>query len=139
MNDTHNSHAMEFAYPQSMSNCVQCHAGKLDAILTDANFRPTVCKSCHVVTGPTVGVEAGRAPAFATIFANKGLAFTASKHMGNDFYTTTAGGVDVNPADCNVCHTIAGGSPRPSRTCTPATTRPSSPTPPAPAGPTPSR
>ena len=30
MNDVHMSHAMEFAYPQSMKNCVTCHAGKLD-------------------------------------------------------------------------------------------------------------
>ncbi|MDH3401571.1 MAG: hypothetical protein OEM03_11480, partial [Chromatiales bacterium] len=30
MNDVHMSHAMEFPYPQSMANCVTCHAGKLD-------------------------------------------------------------------------------------------------------------
>ncbi len=38
MNDVHMSHAMEFPYPQSMSSCVTCHEGKLDTVLTDANF-----------------------------------------------------------------------------------------------------
>ena len=33
MNDVHMSHAMEFPYPQSMSNCVTCHEGKLDTVL----------------------------------------------------------------------------------------------------------
>ena len=51
MNDVHMSHAMEFPYPQSMSNCVTCHEGKLDKILTDANFTAATCKSCHPVTG----------------------------------------------------------------------------------------
>ena len=104
MNDTHNTHAMEFNYPQSMANCVQCHSGKLASILTDANFKPTVCKSCHVVTGPVGGVERGRAPPLATIFANKG--FTALHTM--DLYAATAGGVDVDPAACNVCHKAGG-------------------------------
>jgi hypothetical protein len=43
MNDVHMSHAMEFPYPQSMSNCVTCHEGKLDKILTDANFKISTC------------------------------------------------------------------------------------------------
>jgi len=51
MNDVHMSHAMEFPYPQSMSNCVVCHEGKLDQVLTDANLNATTCKSCHPVTG----------------------------------------------------------------------------------------
>jgi OmcA/MtrC family decaheme c-type cytochrome len=51
MNDVHMSHAMEFPYPQSMANCVTCHEGKLDTILTDANFTIATCKSCHPVTG----------------------------------------------------------------------------------------
>ncbi|MEJ2556729.1 MAG: hypothetical protein P8186_10975 [Anaerolineae bacterium] len=38
MNDVHMSHAMEFPYPQSMSNCVTCHEGKLDKILTDVQW-----------------------------------------------------------------------------------------------------
>lgn len=68
MNDTHMSHAMEFAYPQSMANCVVCHEGKLDTLtLTDANFTSATCKSCHPVTGPAEGTDAKRAPALATI------------------------------------------------------------------------
>jgi OmcA/MtrC family decaheme c-type cytochrome len=67
MNDTHMSHAMEFPYPQSMSNCVTCHEGKLNLILTDANFKGKTCKSCHPVTAPAEGTEAKRAPALKTI------------------------------------------------------------------------
>jgi len=51
MNDVHMSHAMEFPYPMSMSNCATCHEGNLAAALDDSNFRPDVCKSCHVVQG----------------------------------------------------------------------------------------
>ena len=51
MNDVHMSHAMEFPYPQSMSNCVTCHEGKLDLILADDKFTMETCKSCHPVTG----------------------------------------------------------------------------------------
>lgn len=51
MNDVHMSHAMEFAYPQSMKNCVACHAGKLDVVLAKENFKAETCKSCHAVEG----------------------------------------------------------------------------------------
>jgi OmcA/MtrC family decaheme c-type cytochrome len=51
MNDVHMSHAMEFPYPQAMANCVTCHEGKLETLLSDANFRAETCKSCHPVTG----------------------------------------------------------------------------------------
>ena len=51
MNDVHMSHSMEFPYPQSMANCVTCHEGKLDRVLSDANFKIETCKSCHPVTG----------------------------------------------------------------------------------------
>ena len=67
MNDVHMSHAMEFAYPQSMSNCVTCHAGKLNLILTDANFTIETCKSCHPVNGGTDaqnGVDSQGRPVF---------------------------------------------------------------------------
>ena len=53
MNDVHMSHAMEFPYPQSMRNCVTCHEGKLDKILTADNFNLETCKSCHPMTGGT--------------------------------------------------------------------------------------
>ncbi|MEJ2705569.1 MAG: hypothetical protein P8Z79_24270, partial [Sedimentisphaerales bacterium] len=67
MNDVHMAHAMEFPYPQSMSNCATCHEGKLDMILTDANYKLETCKSCHPVTGPEEGTLPNRAPALATI------------------------------------------------------------------------
>ena len=67
MNDVHMSHAMEFPYPQSMANCATCHEGKLNLILTDANFRGKTCKSCHPVNGPAEGAEANRAPALRAI------------------------------------------------------------------------
>ncbi len=51
MNDTHMSHAMEFPYPQSMSNCVTCHEGKLDRVLADEQFVIETCKSCHPLEG----------------------------------------------------------------------------------------
>ena len=54
MNDVHMSHAMEFAYPQSMGNCATCHEGsRLANTLTDNNFTIETCKSCHPVTGGT--------------------------------------------------------------------------------------
>lgn len=52
MNDVHMSHAMEFPYPMSMSNCATCHRGaNLTAVLDNSNFRPDVCRSCHVIQG----------------------------------------------------------------------------------------
>jgi len=51
VNDVHMSHAMEFPYPQSMSNCVTCHEGQIDQILADENFTEATCRTCHVVTG----------------------------------------------------------------------------------------
>jgi len=111
MNDTHNSHAFEFNYPQSMSNCITCHAGKLANVINDANFKPTVCKSCHPVNGPTPlvgngGVETGRAPALKALWAAAGVTTT---HASIDLYGVTDGGVDANPALCNgACHKAGG-------------------------------
>ncbi|MGR9052640.1 MAG: multiheme c-type cytochrome [Gammaproteobacteria bacterium] len=51
MNDVHMSHAMEFPFPQSMKNCATCHAGKLDRVLSDDNFKISTCKSCHALEG----------------------------------------------------------------------------------------
>jgi OmcA/MtrC family decaheme c-type cytochrome len=67
MNDVHMSHAMEFPYPQSMSNCATCHEGKLDKILTDANYKLETCLSCHPLTGPEEGTESNRPPALASV------------------------------------------------------------------------
>jgi hypothetical protein len=90
MNDTHMSHAMEFAYPQSMANCVTCHEGKLDTlVLTDANFTLATCKSCHPVTG-VGGTDPKRAPSLTAL-----LQPVAAIHT-MDLYTYTG--------DCNFCH-----------------------------------
>jgi OmcA/MtrC family decaheme c-type cytochrome len=58
MNDVHMSHAMEFPYPQSMSNCATCHEGKLTQILDNSNFTAQTCQSCHPVTGTDAWPEA---------------------------------------------------------------------------------
>jgi len=42
---------MEFSDPQSMANCVTCHEGKLDTVLSDNNLNMETCKSCHPMTG----------------------------------------------------------------------------------------
>jgi len=88
MNDVHMSHAMEFPYPQSMANCVTCHEGKLDVILTDDNFTVETCKSCHPVAGPEEGTDPHRAPALSAI----------TPHDSEDMA-------------CNVCHTAGGTAP----------------------------
>ena len=72
MNDVHMSHAMEFAYPQSMSTCNTCHEDKLDLILTAENFTAETCKSCHAVSGP--GKEK-QAPALETIWIDENVTF----------------------------------------------------------------
>ncbi|RPJ84327.1 MAG: hypothetical protein EHM13_04850, partial [Acidobacteria bacterium] len=97
MNDTHMSHAMEFAYPQSMANCATCHEGKLNAVLTDANFTLATCKSCHPVTA-VGGADSKRAPALKDILP-------AAIHT-MDLYTYA----DASPASCNFCHK-AGAAP----------------------------
>lgn len=91
MNDVHMSHAMEFPYPQSMSNCATCHAGKLDTILTDANFKISTCKSCHPVTGPG---KANGAPALKTVMPE-----------------AIHGAMDLNTVDCTTCHGVGKAAP----------------------------
>ncbi len=91
MNDVHMSHAMEFPYPQSMANCVTCHEGKLDVVLSDANFTVQTCKSCHPVTG---AVAEGEEPAYDTT----GLALETI--LPPDIH----GSMDLNATDCTSCH-----------------------------------
>lgn len=91
MNDVHMSHAMEFPYPQSMSNCVTCHEGKLDKVLADANFTGETCKSCHPVTGSEEHPSA--APALMTI-------------MPEDH-----GDMDLNTETCTDCHAVGEDAP----------------------------
>jgi OmcA/MtrC family decaheme c-type cytochrome len=117
MNDTHNSHAMEFAYPQSMSNCTTCHEGKLDKILTDANFTGLVCKSCHSVYN--AADPAGRAPSFAGPVLGPKLSYHTFNWV--DVYDASHNVIGpagtVKEADgsylaCNACHAenIADGN-----------------------------
>jgi hypothetical protein len=93
MNDVHMSHAMEFEYPQSMANCATCHAGKLDSILTDANFTAETCKSCHPVTGSAQSEKPQ--PSLQTIWVNAGV---------DSFHNA---GLTCNSASCHV----AGAGP----------------------------
>ncbi len=86
MNDVHMSHAMEFAYPQSMKNCVTCHAGKLDVALADDKFKAETCKSCHAVDGL------------------KEKMTTASFNHGQITE-------NLDTTVCTVCHTTGGAAP----------------------------
>ncbi len=92
MNDVHMSHAMEFAYPQSMANCTTCHEGKLNAVFADENFTLETCKSCHAVTGSAQYADAKRAPPLKNVLP-------AAIHT-MDLYTYTG--------DCNACHKTGG-------------------------------
>jgi len=94
MNDVHMSHAMEFPYPQSMSSCVTCHEGKLDTILTDANFTVATCKSCHPVTGAKAAAKEGEEPAWDTTGLALKTIVPAAIH----------GSMDLNTTDCTMCH-----------------------------------
>jgi OmcA/MtrC family decaheme c-type cytochrome len=87
MNDVHMSHAMEFPYPQSMSNCVACHEGKLDMILTAENFNGETCKSCHPVTGSE---EVG----------------TVELALRTILPEAIHGAMDIETADCASCHGV---------------------------------
>ena len=99
MNDTHMSHAMEFPYPMSMSNCNTCHEGKLDRILTDANFTAETCKSCHAVQGIDAKpgeayAQAHRAPPLQYLWDESGF---AGIHDIDDNCSTCHSDPDVFP------------------------------------------
>jgi OmcA/MtrC family decaheme c-type cytochrome len=94
MNDVHMSHAMEFPYPQSMSNCVTCHEGKLDKILTDENFKISTCKSCHPMTGAKAEAAEGAEPAYDTTKLALKTILPDAIH----------GKMDLNTIDCTTCH-----------------------------------
>ncbi len=89
MNDVHMSHAMEFPYPQSMANCVTCHEGKLDRVLSDSNFKAETCKSCHAVTGK-------KDPA--------GAWDTTKLALNTILPPAIHGSMDLNTTDCTLCH-----------------------------------
>lgn len=98
MNDVHMSHAMEFAYPQSMANCVACHEGKLASVLTDENFVIETCKSCHPVNGASYPdkdySDDKRAPALADILPLQG---SITAH--NPPFATACNGCHKDPLD----------------------------------------
>jgi OmcA/MtrC family decaheme c-type cytochrome len=98
MNDVHMSHAMEFPYPQSMSSCVTCHEGKLDAVLSDDSFTVETCKSCHPVTGVEDLDEDGEPTAHDTT----GLALKTilPSPIHDD--------MDYDAVDCASCHSEGG-------------------------------
>ncbi len=87
MNDVHMSHAMEFLYPQSMSNCVVCHEGKIAQINADAQFTLNTCKSCHPFK-----VNTGKEAAMALP--------TLAGHP-----------IPISGVECNVCHKTGGAAP----------------------------
>jgi len=89
MNDVHMSHAMEFPYPQSMSNCATCHDGKLDLALANANFTLETCKSCHPISGDPQNIM--DAPALLDVMP------TAPGLFDHSTYDDTV--------TCTVCHT----------------------------------
>jgi OmcA/MtrC family decaheme c-type cytochrome len=102
MNDTHMSHAMEFAYPQSMANCVTCHEnpaqpGKvMTNFLTDANMKLATCKSCHPVTATTAST--GAPPLTPAIGTAPAVGFKQGVLPAHHSASLMFG------MDCNGCH-----------------------------------
>ncbi|MGE5223293.1 MAG: multiheme c-type cytochrome, partial [Omnitrophica WOR_2 bacterium] len=95
MNDVHMSHSMEFPYPQSMANCATCHEGKLDKVLSDANFKIDTCKSCHPMTGAVGPVKEGeKLPSYDT--TRLALKTILPKEIH--------GSMDLEKTDCTSCH-----------------------------------
>jgi OmcA/MtrC family decaheme c-type cytochrome len=107
MADTHMSHAFEFDYPQSMSNCSTCHTTAAQLAAVTANFQVAICKSCHPVTGPTQldasgknkYQQAGRAPALTTLMTNPLLTYKHANEVAK-LYSDASG----YPATCTGCH-----------------------------------
>jgi len=102
MNDVHMSHAMEFPYPQSMSSCVTCHEGKLDMVLSDANFTVATCKSCHPVNG---SVATDPEDPETTLYDTTGLA------LRTILPPEIHGDMDYDTVDCTSCHSEGGMAP----------------------------
>jgi OmcA/MtrC family decaheme c-type cytochrome len=103
MNDTHMSHAMEFPYPMSMSNCNSCHEGKLGRVLDDEQFTAATCKSCH----PVKGLDAWPEDAGAT---TEGMYAQPHRAPPMQFLWTKAGvdsfhNIGLN---CQQCHGTTG-------------------------------
>jgi len=106
MNDTHMSHAMEFPYPMSMSNCNTCHEGNLPAVLADDKFTIETCKSCHVVQG----IDAWPEDAGTTL---EGM-YAQPRRPPALEYLWTRSSVETfhdETLDCTICHGAVGGFP----------------------------
>jgi len=103
MNDTHMSHAMEFPYPMSVSNCNTCHEGQLAVILDDANFTATTCKSCH----PVQGLDAWPEDAGTTL---EGMYAQPLRPPPMEYLWTVAGVESFHNIglNCIQCHGTAG-------------------------------
>ncbi|WP_248353843.1 multiheme c-type cytochrome [Anaeromyxobacter oryzae] len=104
MSDTHISHAKEFLYPQSMGNCATCHAGKLDRILTDANFTGNTCKTCHLYVGVN-GEDPKRAPKLAPAYHN--IDWVKGVLLESDGATPPT----ITEMQCNECHNATWVAP----------------------------
>lgn len=100
MNDTHMSHAMEFAYPQSMAVCSTCHTGtKLTNVLDNEFFTAETCKSCHPVTQQAdYPTDSKRAPALQALWEASNTTFH------NSWDLSIGGGAP----DCKTCHAANG-------------------------------
>lgn len=98
MNDVHMSHAMEFPYPQSMSNCVTCHEGKLDVVTSDAAMNIATCKSCHAAEGAVE--KKGEETLYDTTLLSLKTIVPEAIHGSMDLATT----------DCASCHTEGGAA-----------------------------
>ncbi len=137
MNDVHQSHAMEFPYPQSMQNCATCHGAlfdetgaeipgtnKLDAVLADENFTAETCLSCHPVDGegawPKTIDENGD-----EVLDDNGRSIAEDYYQGNRApalaYLWFEAGVDqlhpaaradILAAPCGDCHRDGGFAPQ---------------------------
>ncbi len=106
MNDTHMSHAMEFPYPMSMSNCNTCHEGKLDMVISDATFTAETCKSCHVIQGNDAWPE----DVGETL---EGMYAQPHRPPPLEYLWTKAGVEGFHDAslDCTLCHGPVEGVP----------------------------
>jgi OmcA/MtrC family decaheme c-type cytochrome len=113
MNDVHMSHAMEFAYPQSMSNCVTCHEGKLADVLTDNNFVIETCKSCHPVTGGTDSPALLDNGSIRLVNGQPVFAFDTRDLALSNILPPSGGAAHAPPfaTACNVCHSAGGSVP----------------------------
>ena len=110
MNVTHMSHAMEFPYPMSASNCATCHEGKLNQILADEQFTVETCKSCHAVQGLDAWPKTYDA-AGDEILDSRGRSVPGKYYQAHRApaleYLWTADGVEGfhdTSLDCALCH-----------------------------------